>query len=136
MSTKSELDKLIRGARNTIFKYKQTITDCNDKIDRLKLVYDELTDIKDSFRKARKETQKTFLEKGTWKGEKYTSFCNDGDAVDSACQEYYTRLDIAHDAINTKIGELRATKRRLTPLIGGLWGDIAKWEAEIKNLVN
>ena len=78
-----------------------------------------------------------FKEKGQWRGEKYTAFCSAGEMLDESLEAYYTtKLDAAHDAINTEIGELQAKKRELAPLVGGLWGDIARWRAELKNLTN
>ena len=136
MATKSELDALISQAKAKINKYKKTISDCDDKIDRLKPVYKELSEIKDRFKESRNSTKEIFAEKGTWRGEKQTAFRNAGDALDSSYKAYYQRLDAAHDAVNRKIADLKAKKRELTPLIGDLWGNITRWQAELQNLGN
>ena len=137
MATKGELDRWISRANYTITQYNNTISECDDKIKRLNKVYKELSQIKKNYRAARKNTKKDFSEKGEWRGDKHTSFCNSGDMLDQAYGDYYTQqLDAAHDAINKEIGELTAKKRELIPLIGGLLGDIARWRADLKNIGN
>ena len=136
MALKEDFERWIRNAENTIKSYNNTIADCDDKIKRLQKVYDELAKIKDKLSSNKKQTKAIFKEKGTWRGEKYQAYCNAGEALDDAYEAYYNKVDAAHDAINTEIANLQAKKADLLPLIGGLWGNIAKWKAEIKNLGN
>lgn len=136
MATETELNNWILNANHTIERYNSIISDCDKKISRLEKVYKELTAIKESFRSNRKQTKAIFKEKGNWRGEKYTSYCSAGEILDDSYEAYYTKLDAAHDAINTEIAELKARKRELVPLVGGLWGDIARWRATLENIGN
>ena len=136
MASKSEIQSWIWNARNTYDRYQRIIDDCNKKIARLEPVYNKLSDIKSDFKKARRSTKDIFREKGEWRGRKYNSFCREGDSLDGSMGDYYRQLDIAHDAINSKIGELRAKKRELIPLLGSLLAQIEVWNAEKKNALN
>jgi len=136
LATKSELQGWIWDAQKKYDTYQQIVVDCDNKIARLEPVYKALADIKSDFRSARKSTREIIEEKGTWQGEKHTSFCNAGDALDDICGEYYDLLDYAHDRINERISELRAKKRELIPIIGGLWAQIERWRVDIENALN
>lgn len=136
MATESELKKWIERANNTYDRYIKTIDNCNDQIARLQPVYDDLTQIKKDFRTFQKDTAKIIEDQRFWTGEQFNLFCQKGESLDDACRQYYLLLDQAHDAVNTKIGDLKAEKDRLVPLLGGLLGDIDKWWAELKNFTN
>ena len=136
MATKAEIEYWIRVAQHKIDKYRSTVKDCNQKIDRLKPVYEALGEAKDEFRSARKSTERIFEEKGTWRGEKNTAFRAAGEGLDSACGTYYNTLDAAQDAVNEKIGELRAKKDELTPLIGKLKAQISQLWVDFQNATN
>lgn len=136
MATESDIQQLIKSADNKCKMYQRTIEDCDKQIARLKPVYQKLSEIKADFRNARKSTEGIFEEKGTWRGERYTSFCNAGAVLDDAYGEYYNRLDAAHDEVNRKMGELKAKKKRLIPLIGELAAQIELWSADIQNAGN
>lgn len=136
MATESELNSLIQKAKNTYNRYKTTVGNCDAQIARLKPVYTKLGEIKNDFSSVRKDMTGIIDEKRFWCGEQYNTFCQRGDALDDACRRYYLLLDQAQDAVNTKIGELEAEKRRLVPLIGDLWGQMARWRTELQNLGN
>ena len=136
LATKSEIEKWIENAKRKRTGYLRVVDDCDKQLARLEPVYKELGDIKRSFRSIRKSTVEIICEKKKWCGEKYSSFCQDGDALDTICGEYYKTLDVAQDSINVKIGELKAKKRELLPLIGGLWGQIERWKVDIQNIGN
>lgn len=136
MSTKDEIQGWIWAIQNKVNGYKQTVADCEKKIARLEPVYKELGEIKDSFRGARKSTEAIFEEKGTWRGEKHTTFCNDGAALDDMYGNYYRQLDAAQDAVNTKIGELKEKKQELIPIIGSLLAQIEQLWIDFSNAVN
>ena len=136
MATRSEIEGLIWNIQEKIERYLQTIDDCNKKIARLKPVYRKLGDIKSCFRSARKSTAEIFEEKGTWRGEKHTSFCNDGIVLDNSYGEYYNRLDAAQDAVNSKIGELESKIHELDPLVGKLKAQITQLWIDFQNAVN
>lgn len=127
---------IAQDLRNKYYWYKRQVDGCNDKLARLKPVYSKLGKIKEEFRSARKDTKAIFREKGTWRGEKYTAYCNAGEALDDACQEYYNRLDAAHDAINKEIGELEAARWRYIPIMNGLMRDIKDLETGVENALN
>lgn len=136
MATKDEIQRWIQNAVDARSRYQRIVNDCNSKLARLEPVYRGLSDIKDSYNAAAKSTKNILREKGTWRGETYTSFCNAGDALNGSLESYYRQLDAAHDALNEEIGNLRATKRRLIPIIGDLWGQIENWRVDIENAVN
>lgn len=116
--------------------YDQRLKDCNNKIDRLEPVYSELGRIKKSFRKARKSTGKIFDEKVSWRGEKYTSFCTEGDNLVDSLETYYKQLDSAQDAVNEAISSLKQEKREMIPIIGGLLSEIEQWSTDVENALN
>lgn len=136
MATRDEIQWWINNAWEKRRRYQQTVDDCDKQLARLEPVYQELADIKSDFKKARANTRQVFSEKGSWRGEKYTAFCTAGDMLDNSCGSYYAQLDAAHDALNRKIGDLKATKRELIPLIGTLWAQIEQWKIDIENAVN
>lgn len=136
MATKSEINGWIESARKKVDRYQQTIDSCNKQIARLEPVYRKLGDIKADFHSARKSTEEVFDRKDSWRGDKHTSFRQAGDALDGTCGEYYQRLDAAQDAVNKKIGELRAKKRELVPLVGDLLAQVAEWRVDIENALN
>lgn len=136
LATEGELQWLIQKAREEYNRRKQTIADCEKQLDRLEPVYRKLSEIKSDFRKARASTREVFTEKGSWRGEKHTEFSNAGSRLDDSCGDYYNQLDKAHDLLNTKIGELKATKSEQLPLIGTLLGNIQRWTVELQNLGN
>lgn len=136
LATKSEIEKWIDAAKRKRTRYLKVVDDCDKQIARLEPVYRKLGEIKSDFRSTRKSTESIFDEKRQWCGEKHNSFCKDGDYLDSSCGDYYKQLDAAQDAINVKIGELKAKKRELIPLIGSLWGQIERWKVDIQNIGN
>ena len=136
METRDEIQRWINNALEERRRYQQTVDDCDKQLARLEPVYRMLADIKSDLKKARANTREIFSEKGSWRGEKYTSFCVRGDMLDDSCGSYYAQLDAAHDAINKKIGDLKATKRELLPLIGKLWAKVEQWKIDIENAVN
>ena len=136
MATRDEIQRWINNARYKRRQYQQTVDDCDKQLARLEPVYEKLSDIKSDFRKARSDTREIFNEKGSWRGETYTTFCRNGEMLDSNFGSFYNQLDAAHDALNRKIGDLKATKRELIPLIGKLWGQIEQWKVDIENAVN
>lgn len=129
MATKSDI-------QGWIWTYQNTVENCNKQIDKLIPVYQALGDVKNEFRNARKSTEDIFEEKGMWRGEKYTSFCRAGDTLDSTCREYYKRLDAAQDAVNKKIGELKAKKFELIPIINSLAAQIEDMKTDVENALN
>lgn len=136
MATKDEIQGWIWNAQAKYAAYKQTVETCDKQIARLEPVYKELCQIKSDFRGTRKSTEQVFRDKGIWRGDKYTSFCNAGDELDAFCGEYYNRLDAAQDAVNEKIGELKAKKKELIPILGGLLAQIEQWRVDIENALN
>ncbi len=136
MATRDEIQRWINNAWYKRSQYQQTVDDCDRQLARLEPVYEKLSDIKSDFHRARSDTREIFNEKLSWRGETYTAFCAKGEMLDSGCASYFNRLDAAHDALNRKIGELKATKRELLPLIGQLWGQIERWKVEFENAVN
>ena len=136
MATKSEIQGWIWYANNKKQEYENIVDDCDKKIARLEPVYQKLGEIKDDFRSARKSTEEIFDEKGAWRGEKYTSFCNAGRVLDGACSDYYNQLDAAQDAVNEKIGELKAKKLEFIPLIGKLVAQISQLWVDFQNAAN
>lgn len=136
MPTKDDLQWLIDQAWEKRRKAQQTVDDCDKQLARLEPVYQKLSEIKSDFRKARADTREVFHEKGSWRGEKHTEFANAGSRLDDSCGSYYTQLDTAHDALNERIGELRATKREQILLIGTLLGQIERWKVDFQNATN
>ena len=136
MATESEISGWIWNAQERIRKYRQIVEDCDKQIARLEPVYQALGEIKSDFRSARKSTKEIVERKGIWRGEKHTSFRNAGERLDDVCGWYYHRLDAAHDAVNSKIGELKAKKQELIPIIGDLLAKITQWTTAIKNMGN
>ena len=136
MATKFELDSLIKDAQERIKEFRQTIVDCDRKIARLESVYRELGNLKSDFRNARKNTEEIFEMKTVWQGERHTAFQRAGSALDDSYGSYYARLDDAQDAVNRRIGELRAQKLKLLPRIDGLLLQINQWTIEIANILN
>lgn len=129
MDTISEIEAWISNYRSTVAK-------CNDKIDQLEPVYKRLKELKSSFRDVMKATEKTFEEKGNWRGEKYDTFCRAGESFYCTCEEYYEQIDTAMDNINTKIGELEGEKDRLIPLIGNLSARVEELKVSVENYFN
>lgn len=121
---------------NMIDWYKRKINANNEKILRLKLVYDELGSIKSNFRNAKNETKSIFYEKGIWRGDRYKEFCRDGDKLNSMLSDYYKQLDAVQDAINKKIAELKAENTEWIPIIGSLRKQIIDLECAIQNATN
>ena len=111
----------------------QTVDKCNDQLARLEPIYKRLSEIKKDLRSARKSTEKMFEEKGNWRGEKYVAYRSAGSELDGICGDYYKQLDAAHDAINVKIGELRAARAEAISDIGILLGQIERWSIELNN---
>lgn len=136
MATKSEILRWINEAQNTVDRYKRTIEDCNRKIARLEPVYQELGNIKKEFKSAKKSTESIFEEKGNWRGEKQKSFYREGEILDDLSRDYYNKLDKAQDAVNTKIGELKAQKAKLFGIIGDLAGKIQQMWVAFQNALN
>lgn len=136
MATESELNKWIQRAKNTYDRYNTTIGNYNKQIARLQPVYDELDRIKDDFDSLRKSTSKIIEEQRFWTGERFNEFCQRGEALDDDCCQYFHLLDLAQDAVGRKIGDLKAERDRLIPLLGDLLGDIDRWWAELKNITN
>ena len=126
----------IGEVQSLISKYRQIQQDCDDKIARLRPVYNELGNIKSSFRSARKGTETIFDKKGTWRGDTHTSFCTSGAELDSLCGNYYQRLDEAQDKVNLKIKELQAKKMEMIPIINDLMKLLAQLIAEMENIGN
>ncbi len=119
-----------------ISSYQQNVNDCENKIARLKPVYQNLGEVKSRFQSARKNTENVFKETESWDGEKHTAFCNAGSALDDACGDYYRRLDAAQDAVNRKIHELEAKKLEMIPIINNLYALIEQIEASVENTFN
>ena len=136
MATREDIQKWIINAQHRYTTYKATVDECDAKIDRLKPVYKTLGEIKSDILEERNTTASIIETKGTWTGEKHTTFCNDGDTLDSACSQYYDTLDAAQDAVNVKIGELTQKKQELIPLIGKLISQITEWKVEFQNAIN
>lgn len=136
MATKSDIQGWIWNAQGQYNRYKQIVADCDKQIARLEPVYQALGEIKADFSSARNSTGEVFDQKGVWRGEQYSSFCRSGTTLDGTCGEYYKRLDAAHDAVNVKIGEYKAKKRELIPIIGSLWAQITQWRIDIENALN
>lgn len=116
--------------------YRNTVANCERQINRLQPVYQTLGELKSDYRYARKKTESVFRDKNSWRGERKISFCRDGDSLDHICGEYYSRLDAAQDAVNSKIGELRAKKLELIPIINNLVALIEEMRTEIENALN
>lgn len=133
---RSEIESLINRLQAEMESRQQIVKDCNERIERLKPVYEELGEIKDSFCKERESTKAVFEEKGKWQGDKYTAFCNAGDSLDGTLGDYYKRLDEAQDAVNTEIGNLEAKKADQIPLIGHLLSQIKQLWVDFENAVN
>lgn len=136
MATKSEIEKWIESAKNKRTRYQKIVRNCDDEIARLEPVYRELGAIKSDFSSVRKNTLQIIDEKRKWVGDKHNAFCQAGDSFDNVCGDYYRLLDAAQDAVNTKIGDLKAQKRELVPLIGNLWGQIERWKVDLQNIGN
>ena len=136
MATESDIRYKISSAQKQKAAHQKKVDDCETKIKRLKKAYDELGGIKDTFRHTRKSTEKIFDEKGKWRGERYNDFCKAGASLDDAYGRYYRNLDAAQDAVNTKIGELKAERSRRIWLIGELIAQINQWWIDIENLGN
>ena len=136
MQSKNELERLIQNARNQYNSYTRSISGYNNQIARLEAVYKKLAEIKSDYRRTKKATMEVFDEKGVWAGEKRAYFLYSGNELDIDLEGYYKTLDAAHDAINAKIGALRAEKAKMTPLLGNLLGQIEQWRVEIENMAN
>ena len=119
-----------------ISSYQQTVKECEQKIARLKPVYQQLGSIKSQFQSVRKSTERTFAERGKWSGEKRTAFYSAGETLNSTCGEYYRRLDAAQDAVNRKIHELEAKKVEMIPIINDLYALIEQIKASVENAFN
>ena len=136
LATESEIRNKIYNAERREDEHKMKVDECERQIKRLKSVYDELGDVKDAFRHTRKSIEKVFEEKGKWRGERYKDFCTAGESLDNTYGRYYRKLDAAQDAVNTKIGELKAEKARRIWLIGELIAKVNQWRVDIENLGN
>lgn len=134
--TRDEISGWIWSAKAKKEEYERTVEECNKKIARLKPVYQKLGEIKSDFKSAKKNTEEVFKEKGTWRGEKHSSFCNAGDSLCDVSEAYYRHLDTAQDEVNRKIGELENQKLKLIPLIGDLAATINWLWTEFNNAVN
>lgn len=106
------------------------------QIKRLQPVYDALGELKDDFRRTRKELEAVFDEKLTWSGDKHMLFRSKGNTLDVACRDYYNKLDMAQDAINEKIGELKAKKLEMIPYINTLAEEYQALKTEVQNALN
>lgn len=127
----------IEDLQALISEYQVTIDTCNKQIDRLEKAYTALGDIKSDFQNARKSTNAVFSAKGLqWRGKKHTDFCNAGASLDDSMADYYNRIDIAQDSVNRKIGELKAKRFELIPIIGDLAKKIEQLKAEAANMMN
>lgn len=136
VALKSEIENWINAAKNQLTKYNNTVNSCDKQIARLEPVYKELGTIKSDIHSTRKNTEAVIDEKRKWSGDRHTSFCKDGDLLDASFSDYYNQLDAAQDAINKKIGELKAKKKELVPIIGSLLKKIEQWKVDIQNAVN
>lgn len=136
LSTKSEILGWINSAKAKVNKYRTTTDNNNKKIDRLKKAYDELGDIKGRYQTARHAVNEMMETERFWHGDKRKKFLSDGVSLDGEFGAYYNTLDAAQDAVNTKIGELRAENSELIPIIGKLLGNINRWWAEYQNADN
>ena len=119
-----------------IWSYQQTVNSCDSQIARLNSVYKELGNIKSSFRSTRNDTEAIFKEKGTWRGESHTTFCNGGAELDGILGEYYRQLDVAQDTVNKRIAQLKAKKWELIPIINGLAAQIQDMKSDVENALN
>ena len=126
----------IAELQSRIWSYRQTVKECDIKIERLNKVYNELGEIKGTFRRSRNDTKDIFEEKGTWRGDTHTSFCKAGDELDGICGNYYRNLDAAQDMVNKKIAELKAKKYELIPIINSLVALVQDMLSDIENAVN
>lgn len=122
--------------QHKISLYQASADEYDNQIKRLQPVYDELGAIKDDFRRTRKEIEAVFDEKMTWSGDKYMLFRSKGNTLDTACRDYYNTLDIAQDAVNEKIGELKAKKLEMIPIINDLAADYQSLKTEVQNALN
>lgn len=116
--------------------YQAASEEYDKQIKRLQAVYDALGEIKDDFRITRKELEAVFDEKLTWSGDKHMLFRSKGDTLDVACRDYYNRLDTAQDAVNEKIGELKAKKLEMLPAINILAEAYQSLKTEVQNALN
>lgn len=131
----SLLDDLI----GKIQYYRNTIADCNEKIERLKEVYNTLGELKrggSGFNSKKKKLDKISQEKVEWRGEKYNSYKNDVGNLTELCQNYYTALDYAQDNVNNKILELKQKKNEIKLLIGPLQSQIDELKTNVQNALN
>ena len=136
LATKSEISKLIEAASNDYDRYRTTVKNCDKALKRLEPVYRQLGEIKRNFRVTKNSTVELIEEKRLWTGDRNTSFRNAGESLDSTYRAYYLALDAAQDAVNVKIGDLKAKKASLIPVIGKLWGQIKQWEVDFENAIN
>ena len=127
---------LLDNALNKLRYYQGIVDDCNRQIDRLKKTYNELGDLRQSFRGKRNDTGHVFDSKVTWRGDTYASFCKTGDDLDGVCKKYYDNLDAARDEINIKIGRLNSKKWQNGPVVGQLKAEIEDIKASMKNVTN
>lgn len=136
MPTKDEIQGCIWNAGQAISKYQKMIEDCNKKIDRLKPVYKELGQIKDTFKTEKNNLLGIFELKGIWVGDTYNSFAEAGEELSAKYANYYQLLDQAQDEVNCAIADLESKKTDIIPMIGQLKRQIVQWGADIENARN
>lgn len=136
MATRKEIGGWIENARQKYVSYKRIAEECDEKIARLVAAYNEISGLKKGFRKAQQQTEEIFEQNALWSGERNDSFCVSGAAINNALGEYYQQLDAVHDAINVRIGELRAEKYRVLDLAGVILTKISQWRVAWENATN
>lgn len=117
-------------------RYQRKVASNEGKINRLKLVYNELGAIKSSFHAIKRKTEDVFHESDNWQGDRYKEFSKAGELLDETLNAYYKQLDAAQDAVNTKRAELRAENQRLIPIIGSIAAQITELLCNIQNDLN